>query len=103
MNAKICDCGGKKSAEFLCVCLAKDKGRKDLKKAYLHGEHLLVICRPLAIWTGEEEVERTEEKSGRGRKIRLEGMKEGAREKETMRPSEAPNQTLSQIICALTV
>lgn len=50
---------GKKSAEFLCICLAEDKGRKDFKKAYLHGEHLLVICGLLAIWTkGEEKVEK---------------------------------------------
>ncbi len=52
---------------------------KGFKKAYLRGEHLLVICRPLAIWTTEEN--RVEEKLGRGEAIRPDGMKEKGRKR----------------------
>lgn len=74
-----------KSAEFLCICLASDKGHKDCKKAYLHGEHLFVICRPQAMWTGDGERKPNEKRrSGRGEEIRLERVKERtAREVET--------------------
>lgn len=56
-----------KSVEFFCICLAKDKVCKDFKKQsrYLHGEHLLVICRLLAMWT-REDGEKEQKKPRRG-------------------------------------
>lgn len=45
-------CVAPKCAEILSVW-RKTKGLKYFKKAYLHGEHMLVICRPLATF-GQE-------------------------------------------------
>ena len=41
------------SADFWCICLARDKGRRDFKRRVCMVEHLLVICRLLAMWTRE--------------------------------------------------
>lgn len=76
-NASICGPGEKKkrSAEFPRIGLAEDKRLQRFLKAYLHGEHLLVICRPLATFGPERRAStvKTERKKKKKKRKRSRG------------------------------
>lgn len=75
MRAKICD--WKKVLNSFVYVWLKIKGCKGFK-TYLHGEHLLVICRLLAVWT-----------RGGGGKEKKTGRGDERKEKEVMRRQES--------------
>lgn len=74
----------RRSAEFLRIGLAEDKRLQRFLKAYLHGEHLLVICRPLATFGAERRAQRRlkgeKKKEEKQRKSEREGMRWGQEE-----------------------
>lgn len=82
----------KESAEFKCICLAEDKRVAEIFfffffwKAYLRGEHLLVICRPLATFGLEgRAAEEGKKWGGGGEGYQARGEEKEVRERENER------------------